>query len=66
MNTQYMQIGNAVPVHLGAAIARAILAHEQNLSQKKGKQPNVEMMIELAVTRLRAAARNKSARKSAA
>lgn len=66
MNTQYMQVGNAVPVHLGTAIGRAILAHEQELSKKKGKQPNVEKMIELAVARLRASARNKSAGKKAA
>lgn len=66
MNTQYMQVGNAVPVHLGTAIGRAILAHEQELSKKKGKQPNVERMIELAVERLRASARNKSAGKKAA
>ncbi len=66
MNTQYMQVGNAVPVHLGSAIGRAILAHEQELSKKKGKQPNVETMIELAVARLRASARNKRAGKKAA
>lgn len=66
MNTQYMQVGNAVPVHLGTAIGRAILMHEQELSKKKGKQPNVEKMIELAVARLRASARNKSAGKKAA
>ena len=47
-------------------MGRAILAHEQELSKKKGKQPNVEKMIELAVARLRASARNKSAGKKAA
>jgi DNA (cytosine-5)-methyltransferase 1 len=66
MNTQYMQVGNAVPVHLGSAIGRAILAHEQHLSNKRGKQPDIEKMIELAVARLRASARNKSAGKKAA
>jgi DNA (cytosine-5)-methyltransferase 1 len=66
MNTQYMQVGNAVPVHLGTAIGRAFLGHEQELSKKKGKQPNVAKMIELAVARLRASARNKSAGKKAA
>jgi DNA (cytosine-5)-methyltransferase 1 len=66
MNTQYMQVGNAVPVHLGSAIGRAILAHEQERSKKKGMQPNVENMIELAVARLRASARNKSAGKKVA
>lgn len=66
MNAQYTQIGNAVPVHLGAAIGRAILTHEREQSKKKGKQPSVDKMIELAVGRLRAAARNKSAGKKAA
>jgi DNA (cytosine-5)-methyltransferase 1 len=66
MNTQYMQVGNAVPVHLGTAIGRAIQIHEQDQSGKKGQQPNVEKMIEVAVARLRASARNKVARKKAA
>ena len=66
MNTQYTQVGNAVPVHLGSAIGRAVLAHEQELSKEKGKHPNVEKMIELAVARLRASARNKSAGKKTA
>lgn len=66
MNTQYMQVGNAVPVQLGAAIGRAIIAHEQELSKNKGRQPNVEKMIEVAVARLRASARNKRVGKKAA
>ena len=61
-----MQIGNAVPVKLGSAIGQAILAHESDQVNKKGKQPNVEKMIEAAVARLRASARNKNARKKAA
>ncbi|MDV6224841.1 DNA cytosine methyltransferase [Nitratireductor aquimarinus] len=66
MNAQYMQIGNAVPVNLGSAIGQAILSHETEQSNKKCSQPNVEKMMEAAVARLRASARNKSARKKAA
>ncbi len=66
MNTQYTQVGNAVPVHLGAAIGRAILTHDQEQFNDKDNQPDVEKMMELAVARLRAAARNKNARRKAA
>lgn len=66
MNAQYTQVGNAVPVHLGAAIGQAILAHEQQQSRTAGRQPNIEKMMDAAVARLRASARNKSAGKRAA
>ncbi len=66
MNEQYMQIGNAVPVHLGAAIGKAIFMHEYELSQKQVKQPDIDKMIEVAVARLRASARNKNTGKKAA
>jgi len=66
MNAQYMQVGNAVPVKLGAAIGQAVLSHEQEQSGKIGMQPSIEKMTEAAVARLRAAARNKVARKNAA
>lgn len=65
MNTRYMQVGNAVPVLLGAAVGKAILSHKRARSFTEEKQPNVEYMIEAAVARLRAAARNKVARKAA-
>lgn len=62
MNPQYMQIGNAVPVQLGEAIGRAILAHEGNSRRAKVRHPDMETMMASAVARLRAAARNKVAR----
>ncbi|MEM8554253.1 MAG: DNA cytosine methyltransferase [Pseudomonadota bacterium] len=65
MNAQYMQVGNAVPVLLGKAVGEAILAHEETQAGKRGRQPNVDRMIEAAVARLRASARNKGARKAA-
>ena len=66
MNAQYMQIGNAVPVRLGAAIGRAILSHEETRSNERERQPDIEKMIATAVARLRASARNRSAGKKAA
>ena len=67
MSVQYTQIGNAVPVQLGAAIGKAILLHEETQSKKRGqRQPNIEKMMAEAVTRLRASARNKRMEKSAA
>lgn len=53
MNRQYLQVGNAVPVHLGEAIGRAIL--EQRVSVTY----DAEIMLEAAVRRIRAAASNK-------
>jgi len=35
MNDRYMQIGNAVPVHLGRAIGAAMMAHIARLSRQK-------------------------------
>ena len=67
MNVRYMQVGNAVPVQLGAAIGQAILSHEESQSKKRGqRQPNIEKMMAEAVARLRASARNKSTEKHAA
>ncbi len=61
MNTQYMQIGNAVPVELGLALGRAITTHER---KKRGSssRTDTEAMIALAVARLRASARNRVVR----
>lgn len=61
MNTQYAQIGNAVPVPLGTAIGEAINAHDV-LSQQpstSATQPDITVMFAAAVARLRAAGRNK-------
>jgi len=63
MNVQYMQVGNAVPVRLGSAIGQAILLHEKDQFRKNDKQPDVDKMMETAVTRLRISARNKNARR---
>lgn len=59
MNAQYMQIGNAVPVQLGAAVGAAIVAHEADSKRAEFANKNVDDMISAAVSRLRAAARNK-------
>lgn len=60
MNKQYAQIGNAVPVQLGAAIGLAIL---NSVSKKSPALPprqfDLELAIMSAVKRLRASARNK-------
>ncbi len=66
MNTRYMQIGNAVPVNLGAAMGRAILSHGRKRSLRNGWQPSIDKMIAAAVARLRASARNKESRSAAA
>lgn len=69
MNTQYMQIGNAVPVHLGLAIGTALLEHEKMASKKKMKgamDPDMGLMMATAIGRLRAAGRNKKSMKAAA
>lgn len=57
MSDQYVQIGNAVPVQLGAAVGRELLAHDR--CPTKHREGDLEAMLTSAVTRLRAAARNK-------
>lgn len=69
MNTQYMQVGNAVPVHLGVAIGTAILAHEAAVVARTGEEewkPDLEAMMATAIGRLRAAGRNKKSTRKAA
>lgn len=58
MNRQYLQVGNAVPVQLGAAVGRAIL------SAVNGKKPDqdafdLDCALTAAIKRLKASARNK-------
>lgn len=65
MNTQYMQVGNAVPVQLGTAVGRAIVEHDNCRKDEAVHQPDVEKMIAVAVARLRASARNNQARRAA-
>ena len=58
MNRQYMQVGNAVPVHLGAAIGRTLLQGGDELD-RNGPGEHLEVALEKAVRRLRSTARNK-------
>lgn len=62
MNRQYLQVGNAVPVHLGVAIGKAILGAT---SRRRPDQNSfdLEYALDLAVRRLRASARNKRPKK---
>jgi DNA (cytosine-5)-methyltransferase 1 len=57
MSSQYMQIGNAVPVALGRAIAEAIKHHKEKAAIVWSD--DYDAQLERAVTRLRASARNK-------
>ena len=60
MNSQYMQIGNAVPVPLGLAAGQAILAHAAGQTANvPARQLTDDFMISAAIGRLRAAGRNK-------
>ena len=59
MNAQYMQIGNAVPVPLGKAIASSFLRQEANTQKMNDWSTDFDAMLDTAVTRLRASARNK-------
>ena len=59
MNAQYMQIGNAVPVPLGKAIASSFLRYEAIARKKNNWSTDFDAMLDTAVTRLRASARNK-------
>ena len=60
LHHQYLQIGNAVPVALGAAIGRMLA------SDVPGEAPVHDDLLDLAVRTLRATARNKVGRKAAA
>lgn len=57
MNSQYMQVGNAVPIALGNAIGSAILAHKAKSSVSW--TDDYDKQLETAIIRLRASARNK-------
>jgi DNA (cytosine-5)-methyltransferase 1 len=60
MSSQYMQVGNAVPVHLGAAIGSALVNHVQSgADAASGDRLDLEEMLTRATARLRATARNK-------
>lgn len=62
MNAQYMQVGNAVPVRLGAAIGGALQRHAlENRPPQVELSHDIEDMIAAAIHRLRSAGRNKKA-----
>ena len=65
MAPQYLQIGNAVPVHLGSAVAQVFNRAASKLQTSPGEWAfDTEVMLENAVKRLRASARNKSSMKT--
>jgi DNA (cytosine-5)-methyltransferase 1 len=59
MNRQYMQIGNAVPVHLGTAVGHALLQDGNGEQGGNGFREHLDSAIDKAVRRLRSTARNK-------
>lgn len=66
MNQQYQQVGNAVPLALGRALGDSIQAtmSAADVSAARLKAaPSAEAMLNVAVKRLRASARNKRSRK---
>lgn len=62
MNAQYMQIGNAVPIPLGRAVALSFLNFESNVQEGESAEVDYDEMLNIAVARLRATARNKRQR----
>jgi DNA (cytosine-5)-methyltransferase 1 len=60
MNRQYLQVGNAVPVPLGAAIGRTIIASIEGSDLTSSQGPlDLEQSLSMAVNKLRSSARNK-------
>jgi DNA (cytosine-5)-methyltransferase 1 len=59
MNRQYMQVGNAVPVLLGAVIGRTLLQSDTDGPGRNDPCEYLELALEKAVKRLRSTARNK-------
>ena len=59
MNAQYLQIGNAVPILLGKAIAASFIEHDRVAREAKDWNVDFEVMLDDAVARLRSSARNK-------
>jgi len=62
MNRQYMQVGNAVPVQLGAAVGQAILSAEMGMKPDQYAF-DLDYALNAAIKRLKAAARNKRRKK---
>ncbi len=63
MSSQYLQIGNAVPVKLGEALGRA-LNHHLRVKRTTRAMP-WETQLEIAICKLRATARNRIGRRRA-
>ena len=59
MNHQYMQVGNAVPVQLGALIGRILINAGTAEPGSDGFYDHLEVALERAVQRLRSSAQNK-------
>ena len=65
MNRQYSQVGNAVPVQLGTAIGRAILARVSESNHQPSQSTfDLEQALAMGVDKLRASARNKRTNKN--
>lgn len=65
MAAKYRQIGNAVPVDLGAAIGAAILrASKEKMQEQDGDLPCAISQLDVAKSRLKASARNKVVKKN--
>lgn len=63
MSSQYMQVGNAVPVDLGAAIGIAIARHDRGRTKSGiATVTDFEQLLFTATERLRSTARNKRGR----
>ena len=60
MSSQYMQVGNAVPVCLGAAVGAALTKHVASRPRRGiADASDIEQLLVIATDRLRATARNK-------
>ena len=57
MSSQYLQVGNAVPIQLGHAIGRAIMSHSEGIGAND--ELPWDFQLDLAIRKLRASARNK-------
>lgn len=64
MNAQYLQVGNAVPVPLGEAIATCISNAEHSDLDQPPVPNDFDAMLMESVARLRASARNKRTRRA--
>ena len=67
MNSQYQQVGNAVPISLGRAVGESIGSHRicgtTSSGENFGGTIDMERMLQTAIFTLRSAARNKAAQK---